>query len=80
MNRLQSVLAKTTLLAAAAVSLSACVGFAPEPVYYQAPVAYYSYQPDYYYAPRPAYSAFFFSYQGNHRSHNHRGYGGHHHR
>ena len=85
MNRLQTVIAKTALLAAAAVGLSACVGYAPEPVYYQQP-AYYGYYPEYY-APRPAQSTFIFSFQGNGRSGHHNrghnrghGYGQRHHR
>lgn len=74
MNRLQSVVAKTALLAAAAVGLSACVGVAPEPVYYHQP-AYYGYYPEYY-APRPAHSTFMFSFQSRGRSgHHHRGHG-----
>lgn len=57
MKRLQSLIAKTVLIAATGIGLSACVAVAPEPVYYPAP-AYYAYHPGYY-APRPAYGGYF---------------------
>lgn len=78
MKRLQTILAKTVLLAAAGLGLSACVGVVPQPAYYQAP-AYYSYQPEYY-APPPAYGTFFY-YQSSGRSdRHHRGHGSRHYR
>lgn len=80
MKRLQSALAKTVLLAATGLGLSACVATAPEPAYYYAP-GYYSYQPGYY-APRPAYGTSFFYYESDRRSnrHHHRHRGDRHHR
>ena len=69
MNRLQSILAKTVLFAAAGIGLSACVAVAPEPAYYSGP-AYYSYQPGYY-APRPVYGSFFYYESRGHRHHRH---------
>lgn len=74
MKRLQTILAKTVLIAAAGIGLSACVAVAPEPVYYHAP-AYYSYQPDYY-APRPVYGSFFY-YESRGRGHGHGHHRGH---
>ena len=70
MKRLQTMIAKTVLIAAVGFGLSACVAVVPEPVYYHAP-AYYSYQPDYY-APRPVYGSFFVYESRGHR--HHRGY------
>lgn len=76
MKRVQSILAKTMLLAAAGFGLSACVAVAPEPVPYYAAPAYY---PSYY-APRPAYNSYFFYYDNDrgrgdhHRGRGHRGW------
>ena len=61
MTRFRSILAKTVLIAAAGIGLSACVAVAPEPEPYYAAPGYY-YQPGYYYAPRPAYNSFSFYY------------------
>lgn len=60
MTRARSILAKTLLLAAAGIGLSACVAVAPEPAPYYAAPGYY-YQPGYY-APRPAVNSFSFYY------------------
>lgn len=70
MKRLQTIIAKTVLFAAAGIGLSACVAVAPEPVYYSAP-AYYGYHREYY-APRPAYGGYFVYESrghGRHRGH-----------
>lgn len=85
MKPVSSLLAKTVLLAAAAVGLSACVaaepvGYYPAQTYYHSAPGYY-YQP--YYAPRSAYQSFYFSYsdrdddrrggRGRGHGHGHRG-------
>ncbi len=70
MTRFRSILAKTVLLAAAGIGLSACVAVAPEPAPYYAQSYYYQpgyYQPGYYYAPRPAYNSFSFYYSDRDR-------------
>jgi hypothetical protein len=70
MKPVSSFLAKTALLAAAGIGLSACVAPVAEPVYYQQPTYYsapgYYYQP-YYAPPRPAYQSFYFSYRDDDR-------------
>ena len=62
MTPVRSILAKTLLLAAAGIGLSACVAVAPEPAPYYAAAPSYYYQPGYYYAPRPAVNSFSFYY------------------
>lgn len=80
MKPVSSLLAKTVLLASAAVGLAACVavepvGYYPAQSSYHSPPAYY-YQPNY--APRPAYQSFYFSYSD--RDDDRRGGRGSHHR